>query len=128
MFFRYNLLAYMQAFTIGIIFLLCCVFYNFQAAYSASLGGLAWILPCYCFGRKQCRSAFPPQPGKTPHLLLVNFYFYEVAKLTLSAILVILFINIFSLRKGSFIIGYAAAVMAIWFSPFIKERKKVTNV
>ena len=81
---------------------------------SVLFGGSAWIIPSLCFIYK----LFKSKDNKNSQVLMRNFIIGEMAKLLLSAVLIIIITIFFHTKTVSFLSGYIAAISASFFMPF----------
>ena len=78
-------------------------------AKSALLGVLAWTLPSIYFVKRW----FSFQP-KSIHNVLCRLYLFELLKLLLSAVLIVLIVQWISISLLPFLIGYIVSIVSFW--------------
>lgn len=85
------------------------------AGKSALLGGLAWVIPSLVFAR-WLFAKISPQMSKQ---IIVNFMLAELAKLFLAGVLFVLIAKFASVVLLPLVVGFAAALVAVWLAPLV---------
>lgn len=103
----YKLLGIQTAIT-AVIALLLFLFFTTVAAWSALLGGFAYIIPNAWFIRSAYRSSGQP----TPQAILSRFYLGEAGKLVLTGIIFALcFLTVEELHIGALFLTYIVMII-----------------
>jgi ATP synthase protein I len=92
--------------------------HDWRGFFSALSGGSAWIIPNLYFIHK----LFKPKTNRDPQALAKSFLWGEGMKLLLSAGLIIIIMWLFEVKTTAFILGYVAAIGAIFLTPFWYKR------
>lgn len=88
------------------------------AALSALLGGLAAVLPSFYFAYR----FFAATGARQVNRIIKAFYWGELTKILLSAILVILITHLWAnLAIMPFFIGFAGAYLGFWLAPLMTK-------
>lgn len=106
---------YIQVIAIVSLALVFWLIQGVVSMWSVLLGGVAWLIPSFYFIRK----CFIVSRRCTPQQLVKKFYVAEVLKLVASGLLVVLFVKFISFNILPFLCGYGAAVLTIWFMPYV---------
>jgi ATP synthase protein I len=113
---RAYLLVMLPVIMVAILAVGLLVFSGVEAAYSAGLGAIIWLLPNLYFIYK----FFNVKNSRTAKELLWVFYRAEVLKLVLSALLFVIIIKLVAVLPfyvlGAFIIAQLVFLITIWFS------------
>lgn len=121
-----RLIAYrlvgLQALVVGIIALAWLISGAIEAV-SALLGGAASVLPSFYFARRLFATTSP----RAIKRIMVNFFLGELAKLALSAGLVILIIVFIPVAIVPFIVGFVGAQFGFWLAPVLIKLEKVKS-
>lgn len=110
----------MQLLFVLLISGLCAVFYGTQAAKSALLGGMVYLIPNALFAIK----LFKYQGARAAKQIVNSFYKGEAIKIGLSMLLftaVFIWVKIIPL---AFFSAYILVLMTHWFAPLILVNKQ----
>lgn len=89
------------------------------AAKSASLGGLASVIPGAYFAWR----VFARVDARAARQMVRAFYINEFIKLMMSVFLVIAFVNLFAVSLPAFFIGFVLAQLGFWLSPLFDNKQ-----
>lgn len=93
-----------------------------HAMIAALLGGLAVVLPALLFSQQ----FFGQVHAKSPQRILIAFYWGEFLKLSISVIMMLIFVKVFHVAVLPLVTGFIGAHIGTWFTPFfIRNRNKV---
>lgn len=88
-------------------------------ARSASLGGLASVIPGAYFAWR----VFAHVDARMSKQMVRSFYVNELIKLILSVVLVITFVKAFAVSLPAFFIGFVLAQLGFWLSPLFDNKQ-----
>lgn len=103
-----------------VLVVLCAAFYGANAAGSALLGGMVYIVPNAYFARK----LFKYQGARSAKKIVNSFYKGEAIKMILS---IVLFTAVFmwvKITPLAFFASYIMILMTHWFAPLIIVNKQ----
>ena len=109
--YAFKLIAIQAA--IVFILALAFTFISFKAAYSVILGGLCCVLPSIYFARK----LFQYMGARMAKQAIRAFYFGELVKLLLIAILSIVVFKFIAIEPLAYFLGFIIAHLAFWIAP-----------
>lgn len=87
-----------------------------HAGVSALLGGIAYALPSAYFARK----LFSDASARQAKAIVKRFYWGEMIKLLLSAILAVLFVRLYHVNLIAFFITFFCAQIGFWIAPLVE--------
>jgi ATP synthase protein I len=99
--------------TIVVVLALIFLFISFKDAYSVLLGGLCCVLPSIYFAHKLFRCLGARMAGKA----IRAFYFGEIIKLFMIALLSILVFIFITINPLAYFVGFILAQLAFWIAP-----------
>jgi ATP synthase protein I len=105
---------------ISIITLVCAIAVNINAAKSALLGGLVYIIPNAYFAIK----LFQYQGARAAKQIVNGFYKGEALKIILSMLLFTLVFVFCKVTPLPFFASYIVVLMTHWFTPWIMVNKQ----
>lgn len=97
------------------VMLIAIAWFFYQGAYAflaALLGGVAWIIPNLYFLRK----IFKVNQPRNLQAVTKDFFIGEAVKLFISAVLIVLFLKLFTVDLLPFLTGYVGVVVMSFFS------------
>ena len=89
-----------------------------RSASSVLLGGAVCVLPQYLFARR----VFSYYRASAPARLIRNFYWGEIMKLLLTAVLFVLVISLVPVKIGAVLIGFISAQLVFWIMPLVSMK------
>jgi|GEM_PF-6745536 len=114
----------------GLVLLLAIFWWCYQnvaAAWSATLGGVAWIVPNIYFVHKCFTMPTPSSIARRrksqvwSQAIVGRFYFAEFIKFLSSVVFIVLFVKLLPLKLFPFLSGYIAAVLTIWSMLYVSR-------
>jgi len=98
----------------------CALSFGYIAAYSALLGGLAFVIPNVLFASK----LFQYQGARSARQIVSSFYKGEALKLVLSALIFTAVFVLCRITPLAFFSSYIIVLMTHWFAPWIIVNKQ----
>ncbi|MBS0359165.1 MAG: ATP synthase subunit I [Proteobacteria bacterium] len=105
---------------VGLLALIFTEMMEPKAGYSALLGGLVYLIPSGLFAAIFFRKS-GANAGKQ---IVFNFYWGEIVKIFISALLFIVIFKWIAVSVGVFFVTYLAAQLTFWFSPLLVSRER----
>lgn len=100
-----------------VIIALCWSMEGATSIWSTLLGGVACVLPSFCFARR----FFATTSARSSKKIISTFYVGEVIKLAFSAVLVLLIILFIPVAIVPFITGFIGAQLGFWLAPVLTK-------
>lgn len=91
------------------------LFSSYKAAYSVFLGGFCCVIPSIYFAH----NLFKYVGARMAKRAMMAFYFGEIIKLVMIAILSLLVFKFIAIQPISFFVGFIVAQFAFWLAPNI---------
>jgi ATP synthase protein I len=108
-----------QVCVLAVVVILAWLGWNGFVARSASLGGLASVLPSAYFAWR----IFSRVDARMMKQMVRSFFINELVKLLLSVILVITFIKCFVVSMPAFFAGFVLTQLGFWVSPWFESKQ-----
>ncbi len=102
-----------QLLLVLIVALVSSVFFSGKAGYSALAGGITFLLPNFIF----VFMTFAHAGARQTKLVLRGFYAGEAIKLTLTVVLLVIFLKSETLLLSAFYTSFALLVASQWLAP-----------
>lgn len=116
-------IIYIQFLIVVIASLVMLAFENFLSAFACFLGGVVYLVPCFCYARQ----LFSNLSAHAVKRIIITFYVGEIVKLVVSIGLFIGLYHLFNLPIWPYFLGYLMAALAFCIAPIFVFRPVVED-